>query len=71
MPDALLATKKADAASTNPLLMTHQLAIGLLFLTEPRWFHEHNAQVAGRLAENVSFAVALAVKLVVRHAVVL
>ena len=71
MPDILFESKKADAALSNPLLMAHQPAMGLLFLTEIRWFHEHDAQVTGRLAKNASFAVALAVELVVCHAAVL
>ena len=36
VPDAPFAVKEADAALTNPLLMAHQPAMGLLFLTEPR-----------------------------------
>ena len=71
MPDAPFAVEEADAASTNPLLMAHQPAMGLLFLKELRRFHELNAPIADRLARNASFAVALAVELVARHAAIL
>ena len=34
MPDAPFAVEEADAASTNPLLMAHQPAMGLSFFKE-------------------------------------
>ena len=71
MPDAPFAVEEADAASTNPLLMAHQPAMGLLFLKELRRFHGLDAPIADRLAGNASFAVALANELVVRHAAAL
>ena len=71
MPDALFAAKKADAASTNPLLMAHQLAMSLFFLTEPCQFHELDAQLADRLAGNASFATALVVEPAAHHAAIL
>ena len=69
--DALFAAKEAHAASSNPLPMVHQPTVDLLSLIGLCRFHEHDAQVAGRLAENASFAVALAVKLVIHHAAIL
>ena len=71
MPDAPFAVEEADAASTNPLLMAHQPAMGLLFLKELRRFHGLDAPIADWLARNASFAVALAVELVARHAAIL
>ena len=71
MPDAPFAVEEADAASTNPLLVAHQPAMGLLFLKELRRFHGLDALVADRLAGNASFVVALAVKLVGCHAAIL
>ena len=71
MPDAPFAVEEADAVSTNPLLMAHQPAMGLLFLKELRRFHGLDAPIADRLAKNVSFAVALAVERVARHAAIL
>ena len=71
MPDAPFAVEEADAASTNPLLVAHQPAMGSLFLKELRQFRGLDAPVADRLAGNVSFAVALAVELVARHAAIL
>ena len=71
MPDALSAVEEADAALTNPLLMAHQPAMGLLFLKELRRFHGLNAPIADRFAGNASFAVALAVELVAHHAAIL
>ena len=71
MPDAPFAVEEADAASTNPLLMAHQPAMGLLFLKGLRRFHGLDAPIADRLAGNASFVVALAVELVARHAAIL
>ena len=71
MPDAPFAVEEADAASTNPLLMAHQPAMGLLFLKGLRRFHGLDALIADRLAVNASFVVALAVELVARHAAIL
>ena len=71
MPDALFVVKEADACSLNPLLMAHQPAMGLLFLKELCRFCGLDAPVADRLAGNVSFAVALAVERVARHAAIL
>ena len=71
MPDAPFAVEEADAASTNPLLMAHQPAMGLLFLTEPCQFHQRDAQVADWLAGNASFASALVIKPVTHHAAIL
>ena len=71
MPDAPFAVEEADAASTNPLLVAHQPAIGLLFLKELCRFHGLNALIADRLAGNASFVVALAVELVAHHAAIL
>ena len=68
MPDAPFAVEKADAGLTNPLLMAHQPAMGLLFLKDLCRFHELNAPIADRLAGNASFAIALAVELVAPHA---
>ena len=45
--------------------------MGLLFLKGLCWFHGLDAQVADRLVESATFAVALANKLVVRHAAAL
>ena len=45
--------------------------MGLLFLKELRRFHGLDALIADRLAGNASFVVALAVKLVARHAAIL
>ena len=71
MPDAPFAVEEADTASTSPLLMAHQPAMGLLFLKELRRFHGLDAPIADRLARNASFAVALAVELVAHHAAIL
>ena len=71
MPDAPFAVEEADAALTNPLLVAHQPAMGLLFLKELRRFHGLDALIADRLAGNASFVVALAVELVARHAAAL
>ena len=71
VPDAPFAVEEADAASTNPLLVAHQPATSLLFLKELCRFHGLDAPVADRLAGNVSFAAALAVELVARHAAIL
>ena len=71
MPDAPFAVEEADAASTNPLLVAHQPAMGSLFLKELRWFHGLDALIADRLAGNASFVVALADELVARHAAIL
>ena len=70
VPDACFAAEEADAALSNPLPIIHQPAIDLLFLIGLCRFHELDAQVADRLAENVSFAIALAVEPVARHAAV-
>ena len=69
--DALFAAEKADAALSNPLPKAHQPAMDLLFWTEPRRFHERDAQVADRRAGNASFATALVVKPVACHAAIL
>ena len=69
--DALFVAEKADAALSNPLLMTHQPAIGLLFLKALCRFHGLDAQVADWLAGSATFATALVVKLVVHHAAIL
>ena len=71
VPDALFAVEKADAASSNPLPMAHQLIVGLLFWTGLLLFLAHDAQATAQCAESASFAVALANKLVVRHATIL
>ena len=71
VPDAPFAVEEADAALWNPLPMAHQPTVDLLSLIGLCRCHEHDAQVTGRLAENASFAVALAVKLVVCHAAIL
>ena len=71
VPDAFFVGEEADAASSNPLPRAHQPAIGLLFWTEPRQFHERDAQVADQLAGNASFATALLVKPVTCHAAIL
>ena len=71
MLDALFAAEKADAALSNPLPKAHQPAMDLLFWTEPRRFHERDAQVADRHAGNASFATALVVEPVARHAAIL
>ena len=70
-PDALFATKEADAASLNPLPMAHQPTVDLLSLIGLCRFHEHDAQVAGRLAKNASFAVAPASEPTIHYAAVL
>ena len=70
VPDAPFAVEEADAASSNPLPMAHQPTVDLLSLIGLRRLHENNAQVAGWLAENVSFAVALAIKPVAPHAAI-
>ena len=41
--DALFAAEKADAASSNPLPMAHQLIVGLLFWTGLLLFLAHDA----------------------------
>ena len=51
--------------------MAHQPAMDLLFLIGLCQFHGFDAQVADRLVENVTFAIALAIKPVARHAAVL
>ena len=51
--------------------MAYHPAMGSLFLTGLLLFLARNAQVAAQHAESVSFAVALAVELVIRHAAVL
>ena len=71
MPDVPFAVEEADAASTNPLLVAHQPAMGLLFLKELHRFHGLDALIADRLAGNASFVVALAVELVACHAAIL
>ena len=70
MLDALFAAEKADAALSNPLPKAHQLAMDLLFWTEPCRFYERDAQVADRLAGNASFATALVVEPVACHAAI-
>ena len=69
--DALFAAKKADAALSNPLLMAHQPAMGLLFLKTIRRFHGLDAQVADQLARSATFAAGLASEPVACHAAVL
>ena len=69
--DALFAAKEADAALSNLLPKAHQPVMDLLFWTEPRQFHECDAQVADQLAGNASFATALVVKPVFHHAAIL
>ena len=71
MPDAPFAVEEADAASTNPLLMAHQLAMDLLFLTGLRLSLALDARVAVQHAETTSFAAGRANEPVVRHAAVL
>ena len=50
VPDALFAAKKADAASSNPLPMAHQLIVGLLFWTGLLLFLACDAQAAAQRA---------------------
>ena len=69
--DTLFAVKEADAVLLTPLLMAHQPVMGLLFLIGLRRFPGINAQVADWLAENASFAIALAVEPVNHQAAVL
>ena len=66
-PDALFAAKELDAVLLNQLPMAHQLAVGLLFLTEFPRFCGIYAQVADQLVESATSAVLLAVKLVAHH----
>ena len=71
VPDAPFAVEEADAASSNPLPMAHQLIVGLLFWTGLLLSLARDAQVAAQHAESASFAVALANKLVICHATIL
>ena len=71
MPDAPFAVEEADAASTNPLLVAHQPAMGLLFLKELCRFHGLDARVAAQHAETTSFATGHAIEPVAHHAAVL
>ena len=71
MTDTLFAAEELDTALSNQLPTAHQLAMDLLFWTEPRRFHERDAQVADRRAGNASFATALVVEPVARHAAIL
>ena len=71
MPDAPFVVKEADAASTNPLFMAHQPAMGSLFLTGFLLFLARDAQVAAQHVECTSFAAGLAIKPSAHHATVL
>ena len=71
MPDALFATKELDAVLSNQLPMAYQLALGSLFLIELCRFRGLYAQVADRLVESATSAIALVVKPVTRHAAAL
>ena len=68
--DILLVAEKTDAALSNPLLMAHQPAMGLLFLKALRQFHGLDAQVAVKLAVSATFATALVIEPVVHHAAI-
>ena len=71
VPDAFSAVEKADAASSNPLPMAHQLIVGLLFWTGLHQFLARNARVAAQRAKSATFAVALASEPVARRAAIL
>ena len=69
--DALFAAEEADAASSNPLPMAHQLIVGLLFWTGLLLFLAHDARVAAQRAKSATFAVALASEPLARRAAIL
>ena len=59
--DALFAAEEADAASSNPLPMAHQLIVGLLSWTRLRQFLARDARVAAQHVEIASFATGRAI----------
>ena len=71
VPDALFTAKELDSVLSNQLPMAHQLAVGSLFLIELCQFRGLYAQVADRLIETATSAIALAIELVAHHAAVL
>ena len=71
MPDAPFVVEEADAASSNPLPMAHQLIVGLLFWTGLLLFLAHDARVAAQHVETASFTAGRAIKPVACHAAIL
>ena len=71
VPDAPFAAEELDAVLSNQLPAVHQPAEDLLFLTRLCLFLARDARVAAQRAKSATFAVALVIEPVGRHATVL